>query len=1076
MTKLSTILFFAFFSTLLFSQDFQSIIQEQSAYYNSLGSRTTAQYDSMHHIKKNMNVEKVLCNLNKRVYGWHPYWMGSAYTNYQWNLISDLSFFGYDVDFLTGNAVSTHGWSTDPVVPAAISNGVNVTLTATLFSDHASFFANSTARQTLITNLINLVQARNANGVNIDFEGVPASQKANFANFMSDLCDQMHTAIPGSEVSMALYAVDWNNVFDFAILVPKVDLFIIMGYDYYYSGSTSAGPVDPLYSPTSSYDYNLTKSITYYLNKGVPNNKLILGLPYYGRQWSVTAFPVPATTTGNSSSKTYTVLRDNTSGFYSTKIWNSASQTPYYNFVSGGLNYQCWALDNVSLGKRLDLINNRNIAGMGIWALGYDDGYTDLWNTIRDKLSTCKINVCNDTIWDMGGPARNYYNNENYTYTIAPDGASGVQLNFTQFDIEANFDYLYIYDGPNISSPLIGTYTGTTSPGTVNSSGNALTLRFTSDNATVKPGFTAVQTCLVDNMKPTTNISTGGTWQTNDFTATFTDSDPVPNASGVKYKLYQVADHNSPWRSNSNKEFFNDDFEGTAIHSDWTSYAGVWSISSNQLYQSDEANSNTILSASLPQNSFNQYLYHFKAKINGTGTNRRAGLHFMCDNASSTNRGNSYFIYFRADSDLLQIYDVTSDVFTLRTDVSKVFDADVFYDFKILYDKTTGEILVYVNDVLSAQWTDATPLTSGAYVSWRSGNCTYTVDDFRVYHNRTSSVTVSVCDTNDDIRYSNPNPADASGMVRSIVIDNAKNISNVAQNLVNVDCSSPSASGTVNDGISSDIDVQSGTSTLSGNFTASADANSGIVDYEYAIGTSVGATDVSGFTSTSNTLSFTRSGLTLINGNTYYITVRAKNAAGLYSPLAGSDGILINTLLPLTLVDFTAKKINKNQAEINFTTSDENNVERIELLYSYDGVNFDVLHTFNPKNNFGSLNNYSFVHSNVDQQKIIYYKLKTIDYSTYSMVSAIKSVQFSNEVSISVLNTKDFTCIVNSSMEQYLKIELFDVNGKLIYKERRLFFEGKNEFQLEFNNLSKGIYNLILTDDEGKIFNEKVLR
>jgi spore germination protein YaaH len=1058
------------------AQNYKSTIQEQAEYYNQLGQKTIAQYDSINKIAKNMNAEKMLCTLNKRVYGWHPYWMGSAYTNYQWNLISDLSFFGYDVNYTDGNATSTHGWSSDPVVPAAISNGVNVTLTATLFGDHATFFANNTAKQTLITNLINLVQARNANGVNIDFEGVPASEKTNFANFMADLCDQMHTAIPGSEVSMALYAVDWNNVFDFTILVPKVDLFIIMGYDYYYSGSSTAGPVDPLYSLTSGYDYNLTKSITYYLNKGVPNNKLILGLPYYGRQWSVSAFPLPATTTGNSTSKTYKVLRDNTSGYYNTKIWNSTTQTPYYNFSTGGSDYQCWGLDNTSLGKRLDLINNRNIAGMGIWALGYDDGYTDLWNTIKDKISNCMIKSCADTIWDMGGPSRNYYNNENYTYTIAPDGAVGVSLNFTQFDVEANFDYLYIYDGSSIAAPLIGTYTGTNSPGLINSTGNALTLRFTSDNATTKPGFTAIQSCIIDNTKPTTSIATSGTWQTNDFTATFTDIDPVPNATGIKYKMYQVASHNSPWRSNANKEFFNDDFEGTSIHSDWTNYAGTWSIASNQLFQSDESNANTILTASLPQNSFNQYLYHFTAKINGTGTNRRAGLHFMCSNANSTNRGNSYFIYFRADSDLLQIYDVSADVFTLRTDVVKTFDVDVFYDFKILYDKTTGEILVYINDILSAQWIDTTPLTTGSYVSWRSGNCTYTVDDFRVYHNRNSTTLVSVCDASDEIQYSNPMPTDASGMIRSIVIDNAKNISSIAQNLVNIDCTVPNTIVGINDGLSSDLDEQVSTSTLSANFAASSDPNSGIIDYEYAIGTSPGSTDIRSFTSTSAALSFSASGLSLINGITYYVTIRAKNAAGLYSTLASSDGITINVLLPLTFIDFTAKKINKHQVELNFTTTDETNVEKIELMYSYDGVNFENLQTFQPKNNVNQINTYTFIHNKDTKNKTIYYKVLSIDYSSNIIVSPIRSVSFYENITIRQIQSETLSFMVNTNNEIPVKIEILDINGKIIFSEKKNLQEGKNIINYSNITLSKGLYNIVITTEDNTLFSNKFIR
>lgn len=65
--------------------------------------------------------------------------MGSAYNNYDWDLLSDLSYFSYEVDAATGNAVSTHGWATANVIDVAKSNGVRVNLCVTLFSNHATF-------------------------------------------------------------------------------------------------------------------------------------------------------------------------------------------------------------------------------------------------------------------------------------------------------------------------------------------------------------------------------------------------------------------------------------------------------------------------------------------------------------------------------------------------------------------------------------------------------------------------------------------------------------------------------------------------------------------------------------------------------------------------------------------------------------------------------------------------------------------------------------------------------------------------------------------------------------------------
>lgn len=103
-------------------------------------------------------------------------------------------------------------------------------------------------------------------------------------------------------------------------------------------------------------------------------------------------------------------------------------------------------------------------------------------------------NACTGNITDSGGTG-NYSNGENWTFTLAPSNASTVTLAFNSFGLEANYDYMYIYNGSSTNAPLIGTYTGTTSPGTVIGTNGALTLKFISDGATVSWGFTANWSC-----------------------------------------------------------------------------------------------------------------------------------------------------------------------------------------------------------------------------------------------------------------------------------------------------------------------------------------------------------------------------------------------------------------------------------------------------------------------------------------------------------------------------------------------------------------------------------------------------
>lgn len=103
------------------------------------------------------------------------------------------------------------------------------------------------------------------------------------------------------------------------------------------------------------------------------------------------------------------------------------------------------------------------------------------------------------------------------------------------------------------------------------------------------------------------------------------------------------------------------------------------------------------------------------------------------------------------------------------------------------------------------------------------------------------------------------------------------------------------SSAVVNDGLSADVDFTSSTNTLSANWDGFSDDN--LDHYEYAIGTTIGGNDVKDWTSTSEK-SLTESALTLIDGETYFISVKAIDEVGLESNVISSDGQMVDTIAP----------------------------------------------------------------------------------------------------------------------------------------------------------------------------------
>lgn len=884
----------------------QSTILEQSQHYKNFSFTKETQWDSLNTVENgsvyqlntNQSKSTAACVLNKKVYGWHPYWVGSVYNNYNWSMLSDFCYFNYDVSPTTGNNTNgSFAWATSAAVTAALSNSVNVHFCATLFGSHSTFWASSTAQQTFITNAINLLNSRGGNGINVDFEGMGSSDKAPFVTFMTSLCNQVHAANPNYEVTMALYAVDWGGTFDIPALNPLVDDFIIMGYDYYYSGSSTAGPEAPLYNFQTGYNQTLSKSITYYLKQGASKSKLILGLPWYGREWETAGSTAPSSTTGGfTSSRTYNYVRNN-STTYSTanKNWESNSFNPYFSYQSAGLWRQCWIDDNYSYSRKFDLVNQRGIGGIGIWALGYDDGYQDLWNLIQNKFSNCAVVECTDSIYDMGGPGRNYYDNESYTYSIAPTGANKVQLSFSQMDLEQGYDSLYIFDGATTAAPILGAFTGSVIPATIMSTGPVITVRFKSDVATIKGGFKAKWLCIQDNTNPTTQITAPSGWITQNFTANYTDVDNA-GGTGIEKSFYQPSYYNGvEWRANGNRGFFNDDFNTPAINPEWTNALGTWSISSNALIQTDETNANTNLYATVTQSLSNRYLYCFKGTIGGTGTNRRAGIYIAADNPTQTQRGNSYMIWFRPDQNSIEFYKSVANTIGLPTySVSYTINANTAYDYKISYDRISGEIKVWINNTFVTSWTDpSSPHANGTAVSFRSGNSIFTIDDFKVFRSRTASHTILVGSANtNDLRNENPAPTTIAGKINSITKDNANNLSSITTKTLNVDWTKPSASSLIKDGTTNDIDTTYVGSQLDLNYTAAKDTNSGVASYYYAIGTTAGSQNITPWTANALNLSASKTGLSLINNQKYFIMVKAMNGAGLMSDSTISDGVI----------------------------------------------------------------------------------------------------------------------------------------------------------------------------------------
>jgi spore germination protein YaaH len=330
--------------------------------------------------------------LSREVLGYYPYWV-SGYSDLRWDLLSTVAYFCADVN-ADGSLGDLHGWPPAELISEAHLHGVRVALVATCFSSSSinTLLSTATYRTALVNNLLGQVEGAGADGVNIDFEGVPGSQKQNLTSFFWELADSFHTGIPTAHVTIATPAVDWQNAFDYSELAFAGEGLMVMGYDYHWSGSGTTGPVAPLQGWGT---YNVTWTVDDYLYwTGYQRDKIILGVPYYGYEWPCNGPEPGSSTTGTGIAKTFRVAEPLAQSVG--KLWDTPSSTPWYRFEVSPWR-QGWYDDWQSLGMKYDLVNAEDLAGSGIWALCYDSNRVEMWNALERYYGTVprRARVCN---------------------------------------------------------------------------------------------------------------------------------------------------------------------------------------------------------------------------------------------------------------------------------------------------------------------------------------------------------------------------------------------------------------------------------------------------------------------------------------------------------------------------------------------------------------------------------------------------------------------------------------------------------------------------------------------------------
>lgn len=225
-------------------------------------------------------------------------------------------------------------------------------------------------------------------GVNIDIENVTEAQRSDYVAFVRLLRSRLPA---GKRIIVAVCAnpygltTGWAGSCDYAGLAEYCDYLMLMAYDESYSGS-KPGPV-------ASRSF-VERSIQYALSHA-PKDKIVLGLPFYGRIWSSGGGSVNGN--GVSGEMTESLIAN----YGGTVTFDKASQTAratitvkasdakpviYGRTLSAG-NYVIWYANEQALKAELALVTKYGLKGTGSWSLGQEPAQT--WDYYKLWLNGC---------------------------------------------------------------------------------------------------------------------------------------------------------------------------------------------------------------------------------------------------------------------------------------------------------------------------------------------------------------------------------------------------------------------------------------------------------------------------------------------------------------------------------------------------------------------------------------------------------------------------------------------------------------------------------------------------------------
>ena len=261
------------------------------------------------------------------------------------------------------NWAHSNGYKVWPMISNAEAG---IKITSTILNSYSK-------RQELIESIVQKCAQYDIDGINVDFENMYEADKDKYSRFIIELMPRMLEM--GIVTSVDVTAPDgdpnWSLCFDRNVLGDVADYLIFMAYDQYGTSSTKPGTTAGL----NWVETSLKKIIDY---DQVDTQKIILGMPFYTRQWTVTA-------DGQIKDRTVVSMMNIKIPNNVEKQWDDTLKQYYIEYASGKNTVKMWIEDGTSIKEKVSLVSKYNLGGTSCWRKDMET--SNVWTIIKEGLS-----------------------------------------------------------------------------------------------------------------------------------------------------------------------------------------------------------------------------------------------------------------------------------------------------------------------------------------------------------------------------------------------------------------------------------------------------------------------------------------------------------------------------------------------------------------------------------------------------------------------------------------------------------------------------------------------------------------